>query len=150
MHSRYHRGPADLPSLGCHIQMTLRVRRFYCRNPHCTRRTFAERLPELVRPHARRTVRLAEAQGRVGVAIGGEAGARLLRHLAMPTSADTVLRLIRRVPLPETETPRVIAVDDWALRKGRTYGTIVVDLERRRVVDLLGDRTSTTVADWLR
>ena len=101
-------------------------------------------------PHARRTRRLAEAQGRVGVALGGEAGAELLRHLAMPTSADTVLRLIRRMPLPEMEAPRVVAVDDWAIRKGRTYGTVVVDLERRRVADLLPDRTSATVAEWLR
>ncbi len=68
----------------------------------------------------------------------------------MPTSADTVLRLIRRLPLPEVEAPRVVAVDDWALCKGRTYGTIVVDLERRRVADLLPDRTPPTVAEWLR
>ena len=113
-------------------------------------KTFAERLPELVAPHARRTVRFAEAQGRAGIALGGEAGARLLGHLAMPTSADTVLRLIRRLPLPEAEAPRVVAVDDWAMRKGRSYGTVVVDLERRRVVDLLADRTSATVAEWLR
>ncbi len=128
----------------------MRVRRFYCRNPGCARRTFAERLQELVVPHARRTRRLAAAQGRAGVALGGEAGARLLRHLAMPTSADTVLHLIRRLPLPEVEAPRVVAVDDWAIRKGRSYGTIMVDLERRRVVDLLGNRTSAAVAEWLR
>ena len=125
------------------------MRRFYCRNPRCARRTFAERLPELVLPHARRTCRLAAAQSRVGVALGGEAGARLLRHLAMPTSADTVLRLVRLMPLPEVGAPRIVAVDDWAIRKGRTYGTVVVDLERRRVVDLLSDRTSATTAEWL-
>ena len=68
----------------------------------------------------------------------------------MPASADTVLRLIRNLPLPEPEPPRVVGVDDWALRKGRTYGTIVVDLERRRVLDLLPDRTAETLADWLR
>ncbi len=110
----------------------------------------SERLPELVAPHARRTARLAEAQGQVGAALGGEAAARLLHHLAMPASPDTVLRLIRGLPLPAPEPPRVVAVDDWALRKGRTCGTIVVDLERRRTIALLPDRTSTTVADWLR
>ena len=110
----------------------------------------SERLPELVLPHARRTCRLATAQGQVGVALGGEAGSRLLRHLAMPTSADTVLRLVRRITLPEAPPPRIVAVDDWAVRRGRTYGTVVVDLERRRVVDLLPDRTSATVAEWLR
>jgi transposase len=150
VHSRYRRHPADLPSLGRRVHVGLRVRRFYCRNAKCARRTFAERLPELVVPHARRTARLAEAQSQVGAALGGEAAARLLHRLAMPASPDTVLRLIRRLPLPVPEPPRVVGVDDWALRKGRTYGTIVVDLERRRVIDLLPDRTSTTVAAWLR
>ncbi len=149
VHSRYLRRPADLPSLGRKVRVGLRVRRFYCRNAACKRRTFAERLPDLVKPHARRTYRLAEAQGRVGVALGGEAGARLLHRLAMPASADTVLRLIRRLPLPEQDAPRIVGVDDWAMRKGRTYGTIVVDLERRCVVELLPDRTAVTVAAWL-
>jgi transposase len=150
VHSRYRRRPADLPALGRAVRLDLRLRRFYCRNAACTRRTFAERLPELIRPHARRTGRLAEAQARVGAALGGEGSARLLQHLAMPASADTVLRLIRNLPLPEPEPPRVVGVDDWALRKGRTYGTIVVDLDRRRVLDLLPDRTAETLADWLR
>jgi transposase len=150
VHSRYRRRPADLPSLGRAVRVELCVRRFYCRNPACARRTFAERLPGLLGPRARRTRRLAEAQGRVGVALGGEAGARLLRHLAMATSADTVLRLLRGLPLPEPEPPRAVGVDDWARRKGRTYGTILVDLERRRALDLLPDRTAETLADWLR
>src|SRR5215213_6269001 len=150
VHSRYRRRPADLPSLGRAVRVDLRLRRFYCRNAACTRRTFAERLPELIRPHARRPSRLAQAQARVGVALGGEGRARLLQHLAMPASADTVLRLIRSLPLPEPEPPRVVGVDDCALRKGRTYGTIVVDLDRRRVLDLLPDRTAETLADWLR
>jgi hypothetical protein len=149
VHSRYRRRAADLPSLGRRVHVAIRARRFYCRNAKCARRTFAERLPELVAPHARRTTRLAEAQGQVGVALGGEAAARLLHRLAMPASPDTVLRLIRGLPTPAPEPPRVVAVDDWAIRKGRTYGTIVVDLERRRAIDLLPDRTSTTVADWL-
>ena len=76
--------------------------------------------------------------------------AKLLRHLAMPTSADTMLRLIRHMPIPEMDMPRIVAVDDWAIRKGRTYGTVVVDLERRRVADLLPNRTSAAVAEWLR
>ncbi len=150
VHSRYRRHPVDLPSLGSRVRVALVVRRFYCRTPSCARRTFAERLPELVAPRARRTLRLAETQGRVGAALGGEAGAGLLSRLAMPASADTVLRLVRQLPLPEPDPARVVAVDDWALRKGRTYGTIVVDLERRRVLDLLPDRTAETLAGWLR
>ncbi len=150
MHSRNHRRPADLPSLGRAVRVRLRVRRFYCRNAVCPRQTFAERVSPLVAPFARRTRRLAEAQGRTGAALGGEAGARLLSQLSMPASADTVLRLLNRIPLPHETTPRVVGVDDWAKRKGRSYGTIVVDLEQRRVVDLLPDRTAATLAGWLR
>lgn len=113
VHSRYHRHPADLPSLGNAVHINLLVRRFYCRNPACPRRTFAEPVPDLLPPRARRTRRLAEAQGRVGVTCGGEAGARLLRRLGMPTSADAVLRLVRALPLPECAPPSVLGVDDY-------------------------------------
>ena len=150
VHSFYHRRPADLPSAGQRVDLELRLRRFYCHNADCARRTFVERVPSLLAPRARRTHRLAAAQGKVGVFLGGEAAARLLRHLGMPTSGDTVLRLMRRLPLPINAAPRVLGVDDWAMRKGRTYGTILVDLERRRVVDLLPDRSSARLADWLR
>jgi len=131
VHSRYRRRPADLPSLGRAVRVSLRVRRFYCRNVACPRQTFAERASQLVAPLARRTRRLAEAQGRTGAALGGEAGARLLSRLSMPASADTVLRLLNRLPLPLQTDPRVVGVDDWAKHKGRSYGTIVVDLEQR-------------------
>jgi len=114
VHSRYQRRPADLPALGRGVRIGLRVRRFYCRNVTCVRHTFAERLPELVKPHARRTDRLAEAQSQIGLALGGEAGAQLLSQLAMPVSADTVLRLVRDVSLPELEPPHAVVVDDWA------------------------------------
>jgi transposase len=150
VHSRYRRRPADLPSLGRAVRIELWVRRFYCRDARCTRRTFAEPLPELLVPHARRTRRLAEAQARLGVALSGNEAAHLLARLSMPASADTVLRLVRRLPPPEQERPRIIGVDDGAVRKGRTYGTIVVDLERRRVLDLLPDSAAETLASWLR
>jgi transposase len=150
VHSRYDRHLADLPSLGRTVSIHLRVRRFYCRNTACPRQTFVERLPNLVAPFARRTGRLAEAQGQTGAALGGEASARLLSRLGMPASADTVLRLVKAMPLPDQPVPRVVGVDDWAKRKGNSYGTIIVDLERHRVVDLLPDRSAATLADWLR
>ena len=85
----------------------------------------------------------------MGLALGGEAGARLLGRLGMATSATTVLRLVRALSLPAAEVPRVVGVDDWAMKKGVTYGAILVDLEARRVVDLLPDRTAATLAGWL-
>ena len=100
VHSRYRRRPADLPSHGRRVRVGLRVRRFYCRNAKCARRTFAEHLPELVAPHARRTCRLGEAQGRVGVALGGAAGARLLQRLARPASAGMVGGVPASAPTP--------------------------------------------------
>ena len=148
-HSRYTRRPGDLPCVGHRMRLQLKVHRLFCDNPACQQRTFVERLPGVVRSFARRTERLAEMQYQIGLALGGEAGARSAARQAMPVSADTLLRMANQRELPAAATPKVLGVDDWAWKKGQTYGTILVDLEQRCVVDLLSDRSSDTLAAWL-
>ena len=149
VHGYHRRRPADLPIMGRPVVLDLRIRRYACTNAACHRRTFSEAVPALVAPHARCTRRLVRAQTRIGVALGGEAGRRLTRHLAMAVSGDTLLRLVRAAPARAAETPAIIGVDDWALKKRHRYGTLIVDLERRRIVDLLPDRSASTLAAWL-
>jgi hypothetical protein len=112
VHSRYHRHPTDLPLSASQTTLRIEVRRFYCLNPSCRRRTFAESPSKLIKPRARRTRRLVEAQGRVGIACGGAGGARLLKHLHMSASRATVLRLIRAMPMPDAPSPVHVGVDD--------------------------------------
>ncbi|MBV9279855.1 MAG: ISL3 family transposase [Chloroflexi bacterium] len=149
VHSIYRRLAADLPWGDVAVQLRLTTRRFFCPTEGCERKVFTERLPDLIAPYARRTLRLTEALELIGFALGGEAGARTLSGLSMSASPDTLLRVVRAAALPEPETPRVLGVDDFAFRKGQTYGTILVDLERRCRVDLLPDRTAEALAAWL-
>jgi transposase len=149
VHSRYQRTLADLPWAGRSVVLHVQVRRFFCRNRRCPRAIFAEPLPQLVTPRARRTLAQHRLLLDLACALGGQAGARLATRHGLPTSRATLLRLIGRAPLPPVGTPRVVGVDDWSQRRGLTYGTILVDADQRRPIELLRDRTAATLGSWL-
>lgn len=150
VNTSYYRAPAtDLPCAGYRMVLQMKMRSFFCKNEDCGYQTFAERFPEIVAPYPRRTERLAANQREVALAVGGEVGARLLTMLGMGVSPDTLIRLVRQAPEPEVVTPRVLGVDDWAKKKGKSSGTILVDLEAHCVVDLLEERSAEALAKWL-
>jgi transposase len=150
IHSRYSRQLADLPVQGRPARVRLHVRRFICGRASCPRKVFCERLPDVAPAYARSTPRLVDAYRALGLALGGQAGSRLAAKLGMPIGGDTLLGVVRATPMPDVTAPRVLGIDDWAIRRGQNYGTIAVDLERRTPVDLMLGRETATVATWLK
>jgi transposase len=149
-HSHYARTIADLPWSGVVVRLHLQVRKFFCVNSTCPRKIFCERVPAVAAPYGRQTPGLQANLRRIGLAVGGQAGARLAGAQGTPTSRTTLLRLVRATPVAASPAPRVSGVDEFALRRRQRYGTLVVDLERHRPVDLWPDQTAESFVSWLR
>jgi transposase len=150
VHSKYTRMLADLPVSGHQSRIDLIVRKYFCDNPMCKRKIFTERFQFEIYPYKRRLNRTTELLYKIALELGGNTGSKISRYMGIPVSPSTVLRIIK---LPEINykpiTSGIIGIDDWAFKKGNTYGTVIVDLENREVIDLLPDRESETLANWL-
>lgn len=149
IHSRYQRLIADLPCAGRNVILALTLRKFVCGTPGCPRKIFTERLPGLVESYGRMTGRLIALLQAIGVVAGGQQGTRLADRCAIATSPSSLLRHVMQLPAPPARAVRVLGLDDFAWKKRFTYGTILVDLERRTIIDVLADRESATVEAWL-
>ena len=152
-HSSYTRHLRDLPVQGRPVHLKLRVGRWRCRNADCERQIFCQRLTRVSHKHARETKRFGEVVQQIAYALGGRPGERLSSRLGLPVSDDTLLRRIKQwaKSRPPTKPIRVVGVDDWAWRKGYgRYGTILVDLKRRKVADLLPECSAVGLEQWLR
>ncbi|MEJ7740308.1 MAG: ISL3 family transposase [Chitinophagaceae bacterium] len=150
-HSKYIRILRDLPTSGYDVKVSILSRKYFCDNLRCTRKIFVERFTQEIYPHHRRFDRCRKLLSNLALELGGNKGAAISRIARLPVSFSTLLRIIKKQDFYVAKiTSGVIGIDDWAFKKGNTYGTIIVDLLQHKVIDLLPDRESETICGWLK
>jgi len=149
IHSYYRRHPLDLPCAGRPIRLLLTVKKFFCRQATCPRKIFTERLPDFIEVSSRLTKRRRTGVQEIGFATCGKGGERLASKLGMRISDTTLLWSLHLVPIAAVGKVRVVGIDDWSWRRGQRYGSILVNLETHKIIDLLEDRTAESVIAWL-
>jgi transposase len=150
IHSHYTRKAADLACGGHQVELIMHVRKFFCTNRQCARKIFTERLAAFLEPWARLTIRLSEQIEAIGLATCGRPGTRLGSRLKIETSRTSILRRVMKLDTPEADKVSHLGVDDFSFRRGRTFGTVLVDLQRHQIKDLLPDRQKETAAAWMK
>ena len=149
VHSYYYRTVQDVPMYGASVFLRVRARKFFCHNPECPRTIFTEHFDGFLAESQRKTTRLNELLTQIGFSLGGNPGAALCQRLGVSVAKDTLLRRVKAF-VPKSEDVEVIGIDDWAYRRGQRYGTLICDLKHHRLVDVLPDRSVSTVANWLK
>lgn len=130
--------------------LLLKGRKFYCINTCCTRKVFSEGFTDYIASHKSKTKRVNDKLLKIALLMGGNGGVRISRLMNIPASSSTLIRLIHQQPLERNSSPTILGIDDWAFKKRERYGTVIVDLEKRKIVDLLPDREAETVEKWLK
>lgn len=151
IHSKYDRGLVDLPIAGKLSKISLKARKFFCDQVECPRKVFTERFDSEIFPYQRRMARSVNLLEKLGTELGGNRGSNISEYAGIPVSPSTMLRIIRKIEVnPPLSTSGIIGIDDWAFKKGKNYGTVIVDLDQQKIIDLLPNRESTTLAEWLK
>jgi transposase len=149
VHSRYFRTLADAAVGGRRVEIRLAARRFFCLAPACERKIFAEQIGGLTSRYTRKTPLLAGILASIAVALAGRAASRLATVLTVPACRQVMLGLVMAAPDPPAASPRVIGVDDFAIRRGQHHGTLIIDIETGAPLDLIEGRDAKPLADWL-